>query len=780
MSSRLAALALLFGGHAIAATVYPVETTEPLHNPNMGWAIVEYSHSPDLGTSWAPEEGAVPYPWYDNVQVLYTWAGIEKSPGEYDWSAVDRIVDYWSAQGKTVHLIGSTEWYFNADDFIGCPEWLYGLGIAKWGGRDYPHGQFPDYSNPIYLKHLRQFTQAMADHFCDDPRIGMIAIRAYGAYGEWHSGTPYRTVEERERALKAVFHAWYDAIAGRNLTTVSVSYEWLFPELTGTPGVLPRGTSIYDEYPPTYRDYLERSIFDYVFELPGVCAKRDGVGGAVFIEYDGRLLANVFEQWRRPIFTEPFGGYGAYTGPSPVGFPNTRKGDDFLENAVDEALSYRPNYLTMHWGRDFHRKRPDLVRKAQMLLGYRFYLARADHPDRVVPGGTLSIRQTWENRAMGRCPELYRLAAYLMRGEDVIWSGVDEDFDPRCFVAGESHEIRSDFTLPEDLTPGEYQLGIGLVDAARQPALDLAMEGADDEKRYALGTVSVARGDAVPPSAIWGELNAPLAPDHITSDTPLVVGDVALPANTTYLVSFRYEVTGNPANDLNTDDPGYFACYAEGDDGVRIGETRWYDRAGQPPARKTVLIALRERTDYRLVWEAAGGGSMSVDDVGVEELDAARVRRLAADTDWPAAVARDLVVHGNATAFDRRRPPCPLPVVTASRDRSEVRLPDDWYDFLETNAENVRLEPNTSYTVWFTCSIRPQIWQGDYAYVAVRVGERGTGPDRAFFMWTQRYTSNPVRRAYTFRTGPEEGYRLVWGLKNGGQCEISQIVVVQL
>lgn len=754
-----------------ARTAFPVETDALLHNPLMGWGIVEYIDNPDLGArrQWAP--GETPYPLYDNVQVLFTWAAIEREPGVLDWSAVDRVTDYWAGQGKTLHIIASTEYYNPREGYGGCPEWVYEMGVPRYE-RGAGDGVYPDYNHPVYQERLRRFLRAFADHFCDSPSIELIALRGYGAFGEWHSGHPYASVEERRRALISIIDAWHGAVAGRKMMTLSVSYEWMFPTLDGEPGILPRGTSIYDEYRPSFRDYIERGASDYAFSLPGIAARRDGVGGAVFQEYDGRLLANLFAHYRRPIFAEPFGGYGAYTSPSVVGFPNTREGDNFIENCIDEALSHHANYLTVHWGVDFDEKHPELVEKALRLLGYRLALVRTEWPDAVAPGGKLTLRQSWENRAVGRCYRPFPLALYLMRGEDVVWSGVDKSFTPAAFIAGRTHDLESSFDLPADIAPGEYGMRVALVDANGNPAIRLAIEGDDGRKRYQIGTV-VVRPDAEPE-------RSPVRPEPEATPTGFTWADPSvLRPNATLVASFTYGITRDPERDLSTDSPGWFSVYAEGGDGVRVGEARWFDKAGQGPARKTVLLALREREDYRLAWECVGGGAMAVSGVAVETLDESRVRHIAARQDWPAAVAEDLIVGEGATAFDRQRPPCPLPIVVASRDRSQVRLPSDDFDFLSTNPASVRLEPDTVYTVWFTCAARPQVWQGDYLYMRVRSDTLGSGGGRGLLMWTQRHTSNPERLAYTFRTGQTDDYRVVWGIHNGGYCEISQIVIVR-
>ncbi len=760
-----AAAVVVAGVPAVARVVFPREIHEPLHNPHMGWGVVAYLNSPLPGDT-------DPYPWYDNVQVLFTWAAVEREPGEYDWSTVDRVVEAWTRLGKTIHIIASTECYGQAPGMEGCPDWLYALGVPCHAPQGSDGPRYPDYTHPLYQQRLRLYLKQFADHFCNDPRVELIALRGYGAFGEWHSGYPYRTVAQRRHALRTVFDLWREAIAGRRILTVSVSYEWEFPTLAGSPGTMPPGTSIYDEYRPSYRQYLERSLFDEVFDYPAIAARRDGVGGAVFQEWDGRLLANLSQHWRRPIWAEPFGGYEAYTGPSPVGFPNTRPGDDFLENAVDEALSHHANYLTMHWGDRFQETHPELVAKAQRLLGYRFVLVRAEYPETVEPGGQLVLGQTWENRGMGRCYRRYPLAVYLMQGDQVVWQGIDADFDQTNFVAGESYEVRSCLPLPADLPEGAYDLRLAMVDHNGTPRLRLAVGGRDASQRYLLGPIRIGRGRARRSGSAQPLPSALVRPGQVLARPGL------LRPWRTYLLSFRYDVTANPERDLNSDDPGYFACYAEGGDGLRVGETRWYDKAGQGPARKTILLALRERDDYQLVWEALGGGAMVVDDVHLEAVPDSRVRRVAAGPDLGRSVAEDLLLFGGATAFDRRRPPCPLPIVVASRDASQVRLPADDYDFMATNPAHVPLEPDTVYTVWFTCSARPQVGQGDHLYLRL-VSEGHEAEDGPRFMWTQRHTTGPVRRAYTFRTGAGANSRLVWGLRNGGYAEISNVVILR-
>ncbi len=759
---------MLWTASCPAATVYPLEHNGPIHNPLMGWVLIDHATPAeiDAGTSVANVRDGTAYEWFDNVAVMSTWQLVESQPDVFDWSWVDRAVAAWSALGKTIHL------RFSTDDFghyPGCPRWLFEQGVPSFRR---PEGTlFPDYNHPLYRERLKRFMGVFAARFCGDPRIETINLQAYGNWGEWHSGYDYADVERRVQALRGLVDIWRDATAGRNLLFLSCSPEWQTVHNSGQP-LLPAGTSILELFPPTYAQYRYRSVFDYAYQFPDIALSRHGVGGAVRQQYDGRLIAATFQEYRKPLYMEFFGRQQNFRGPSIVGFPDTHEGDDYLENALDEAISHHPNYISaVGWyaamgATDFYNDDQALVLKGQRWMGHRLVLVKATYTDEIPAGGALCLRQSWENRALGRCYRRFPLAVYLTQGNDTIWSDTDDQFDQRSFVAGETYDVTSLFSLPATLPPGRYDLRIAMVGADGQPAINLGIAGRDDVGRYLLGTVFVvAGGQHATPSSPGAES------DFETLDQ---VGSSwhsrrSLPSGRQYLVSFRYEVTADPLADLHAADPGYCRMFAKSASGAHVAECRWFDKAAQPPTRKTLLVCTESEGEHRLIWEAVGGGSMHVDQVRLAELAPGSVQRLSVS-------AGDVRLLNGASLLEQSR-------IFCSRDRSQVRLPDDWHVFAETDVRHVRLKPLTVYTVWFDWAARPQVWQGDYFYLAVgpdQAGRRDGGQDGAgFFRWTQRHTSWPVRYAYSFRTGPCDDYRLAWGLKNGGECTLTNIVLCE-
>ncbi len=739
--------------------VFPREIDTPLHNPLKGWTLIEHAipgHT-DLGESFRLIDDNTPFEWFQNVALMSTWAQVEREPDKFDWSLLDYELDYWYSRGKTIHLRFSLEDFGN---IRGCPEWLYAMGVP-YQERDAQH--FPDYTHPHFRKRASAFLECFFAKYGKDPRVETIDLRGYGNWGEWHSGYYYDSPETRIHALRSIIDLWRKTNHTQKPLMLSASYEWQTRQNSGVQ-CLPLGTSIYEPYKPSYSEFLHRSAFDYAFSFPDICARRDGVGGAVFQEYDGRLIANLFQHYRKPICGEFFGPLAAYRGPSIVGFPNTKEGDDFVVNAIDEALSHRINYCTaLGWtgkhAAEFYNRYRDLIIYAHMKMGYRFVLTRVEYPDNVAPGEAFTIKHVWENRGVGRCYRPFRVTFFVIGSDGTVWSTTDSRIDITNVVSGQTYNLTTSVTLPEEIPEGMYDLRVGLTNDFGRPVVELAIAGNDRRRRYNLGQIEVKKDSSPPPVGL--------------SITPTqqadmwMVKDKILP-DRHYLLSFSYRVLAVPSHDLNTDDPGYFTVFAENTAHSRVAETRWFDRETGKIGHKTVLVnAEYGEEPYTLFWQSSKGGVIEIQDVVLEEIPTEKVFRLSVSNG-------DLELLGNATLREGNR-------IRAARERPEVTLPDDWYPIVQTNLERVTLEKGAVYTVWFYCSARPQIWQGDYFYLAIREKEeKGSPPKRVpsrFFSWTQRHTNSPVRQAYTFRTVDEGKTFLEWGIKNGGECEVFDVIV---
>ncbi len=122
-------------------------------------------------------------------------------------------------------------------------------------------------------------------------------------------------------------------------------------------------------------------------------------------------------------------------------------------------------------------------------MGYRFVLRNISYPATVSPDDKVDFKTWWENKGVAPCYKDFLLAFRLKSGkeEKIFITGANiKDWLPGDIVYNDA------FFIPEDLTPGEYDLQIGIIDKNdRKPKVQLAIEGKDKEGWYRLGKIKV-------------------------------------------------------------------------------------------------------------------------------------------------------------------------------------------------------------------------------------------------------------------------------------------------
>ena len=810
---------------------YPRELNTRLHNPHMGWYYIDncYPGVVDAGRSLPYIQDGTAWQEIGIIAVLSDWAAIETADNVYDWSLLDQSIQFWSSKGKTIRLRFATDTMITNGRLVedsGCPQWVYDLGVPymtrdEWG----INIRIPDYTHAIYQQKLTEFCQAFADHMAQYDNIECIDVRTYGTWGEWHSGYDYADVATRRQALKFLMDVWVQAFAGRSTKTrffLSDSYEW-------RTDLAPNGTAIYDSPAPTYEEYVYNSAFDYGFDLPNVCAERDGIAIAVKEGYDNRHMLEFFRSTRKPLTMEIGGTFQQYDTGQKAGY-------DAL-SAIDEALMYHPNYITlMGWdmgGGDpatapvigfYNQEKDGMIKYAHMNMGYRLTGTKFSYPSSIAAGQTLAIDHEWINWAMGRLYIPYPVAFYLMQGEKIFWRGVDPSFDQSAMVRGEVYECQSRFTVPTvGLPEGDYDLRVAFVDAQSfEPAILLDMEGGDVGKRYLLGQVSVAAAmaPALPEiesfesgsftgtkyvavgagthlsftqqadEVIGGNVSLKAQVDAATQWQDLFYSDpVAMPlaAGGTYKVTFRYRPLANGGGTL--DDPAYYyfcARTATGGYANDKGLIHWFDEAGNGPAVKTVILKLENYSDYYLLWGMHWGGSCTVDDVRVTRLDDAAV--LHDNFEGGSFASSNYLAGADGGTVDTTALSGSYAVKgTVVYDSST--LSPHWYEFLQSDPGKIVLKRNTSYTVTFmtqqrqasTAEEQMLYWssRGQYNYFVARTATGGSDEDKGLLNWASLKEQHQEQKTITFVTGDYDDYQLVWGLRNGGHCVVDEIIVIE-
>jgi len=766
--------------------VAPQQTNEVLHNPGMGWVLIDNAipgHI-DVGRTGT-------YPEVDNVAVLTHWGELEPTEGQYDWTLLDESIDYWAGLGKRIHFRISTDammisGYGYAKS---VPEWLfqqYGVPYQERFDQGYTF-KLPDYTDPVFMQKLETFLTAFADRYRDDPRLDIVDLRGYGTWGEWHSGHDFDSYAERIATLRTIIDHWYDAWDGDKILALSNSYEW---RSEMTPAV---------NNPTSYEEYMSWSAFDHALTKPNLTFRRDGAAGALRT-YDRQLLDEFFRSNRAlPLIAEFFGGYGYYVGNGSGYSPDA---------ALEEALELHPNFITImgHDGdfgaAEFYDERPDLIDEGNRRMGYRLVLNQAEYPSAVEAGGAFELRQLWSNLGVGRSYVNYPLKVYLTDSSgNTVWSGTDEQFEMTGFVAGEVYETFSRFELPTSLAAGDYDIRVALVDEQGDPAIRLAIAGEDAQKRYTLGTLTVAAGTVLPPVddtiretfeggsfAASDYVGGHQSVGVVTSQPGEAIGDaysaygsaaqtqdwteflysdtakLALEPSTTYTVSFRYKATAPPAAD------GFYYFLARTGSGGFAhdkGFTTWRDDSGRARTKTVTFTTDAGFQDYYLIWGLRSGGALAIDDIVVTahpaaaydsfesgDLAASRYELGSSQTAGSLSLAGGL--HGSWS------------VSSISGDRS----------FLISRKSALKLQPDAAYLVTFRW--RPLATPPGGASFRFAAESRKSGEPPAFVhRWYGVSGQEGVSRSLIVRTDGYRDYRLVWGL-SGGDIAIDDISVIPL
>jgi hypothetical protein len=128
------------------------------------------------------------------------WSEIEKSDGQYDWTAVDAWIAPWKKAGKNVALriMWSTSGYWPYEYYKHpTPQWVWGKG-AKYVYHDLSQTEIPLIWDPVYKKYAFRFLREASRKFSNDKTILFFDVTP-GA-----ETNPYRfaTIDEKDPAFR--------------------------------------------------------------------------------------------------------------------------------------------------------------------------------------------------------------------------------------------------------------------------------------------------------------------------------------------------------------------------------------------------------------------------------------------------------------------------------------------------------------------------------------------------------------------------------------------------
>jgi hypothetical protein len=455
----------------------PTEDTDViLNNPDMGWMVYDnYCVSRNESTipNSAGEMKDYLFPGVSYIAIMFTWADIEKSEGEYDWTDADRAYDYWKSKGKKVMLRMSTEsllWYGSFAK--GIPDYLYDRIPANQKQvlttmQGDPAQQYTyrgvDFRNADYQNRLKAFLKNVNSHYDSTRPVEYIDLAGYGLWGEWHSGYIYPgeikgnngpgELTSKRDGLKAVIDIWSAAFPN-NWLSLSYSYD-------------PDSPSSFYRNIDMLSDYERWSAFDYALTKSNITWRRNGAGGAVQ-PTDWVFCDKAFSISKGPLAVEAAQGYNSST----------------VSQLVDEELNLHPNYVNIPgWGykdaRKFIEEKPDLLKKGLLKMGYRFVPTTVSIPDTISHGRNMELSVAFINKAVGKAAKDYTLRVVLSdnTGKQVSEFNLSKVPTASYIKAQTYNTVKVNGTVPDSVKPGKYKLTITLYDTERKVYVGMAVNG---------------------------------------------------------------------------------------------------------------------------------------------------------------------------------------------------------------------------------------------------------------------------------------------------------------
>jgi hypothetical protein len=480
--------------------VRPQAIAGPLGNPWMGWGLWAGPTYFD-GTPRTLAENTTGFgddaPLFDWVLVDWMWADLEPQEGRFFWDDLDVVMDYWARRGKQINLrVWVTDdpgWNGAPGADAACPNWVYDAGLKgrAYAGEGGAAKREPDYLDPsydaVYLPRLKNLLAALADRY-DKPGnpINFLGNMAYGQWGEWHtmwSKYPWPSRKAKHDRLAGLVNLYADTFQHTDLA-ISCCFDTFIFGPEGEP---------FTRWPTFFEQIAHDDAFDLLYRQGLDVALERGylLGRHGFIDgmaYTDRVIMEA--EWRkRAFYAEANWSY--------LDVVNHGSHGTVDEN-VDVMLEWHSNYAHFYMDAVSYRRamaedRGSFERGLEPGgLGFRLALAQAAYPDRLRPGQLLLLRQRWQNLNVGRCYRRHPLRLYLINADDeTVYAETDTSFDPTGWVRGETYEFTSVFHLPQDLPAGRYDLRVALADWEHRPALRIAIEGDDGQRRYQLGTITI-------------------------------------------------------------------------------------------------------------------------------------------------------------------------------------------------------------------------------------------------------------------------------------------------
>ncbi|MGN1067162.1 MAG: DUF4832 domain-containing protein [Candidatus Fimimonas sp.] len=740
--------------------VHPEKIEGKLDNPGIGWVVLEeptYGGHIDIGSSGDLPEASL-------ASLSTTWAHIETSEDNYDWTLCDQAVSYWNSTGRRVLLRISTDSCVWPYTYKATPDYLFEKYNVGYKMVDYTDpgpvstAKVSDLRDPVYLERLDKFLNALYEHYKDNDMVDTVEIRGFGMWGEWHHGNSFESYEDRVTTLSNIIDCYYEAFANSGKTlAVSGSYD---PDYISTRAYWAGDATVEQ----AYQNFVVWSAFDKAWRTADVTFRRDGGANALRYDLDEKMLAEAFRSGKRiPILGEYANNYAAITSPGSL---------YTLESALDDILyKIRPNNTTtLGWVAvelaelvNKGEEALEFINRGNTMMGYRLTVDEARFPTQASAGSSFTLKTVWSNSAVGIYPYTSPLEIKLLdQNNNVVYTYTDTTFDARTFVQGEQTNVYSQLTLPQNLQNGVYTVAVDIPFAEASETengrIVLGMGGEiDDTRMYALGTIEVKDG-----VKIYG--------DNTTCTTWDKISNVKLDKNSVYTITFRYK----PHMDMENFYFGNNDSYRFSLQSQKLGTTAeyfWQDISGEA-GTKTVTVATGNASDYKICIDSVNFDEIGVDRVWIEKQNATSENFDKFDVEDESTIIYP-VFYGSADVAPSMYNGC-LALTTFNTPTK--------YLLAKTDSNNLPLTKGKMYSVTFDFKAGGNVGDGGYYFIALGDANSELRELTKDFTvvgeWYERDDTYVTKKTFNFLC-EEDDLAIYFGLNTVGNYFIDNLIIVE-
>ncbi|NLF33227.1 MAG: DUF4832 domain-containing protein [Planctomycetes bacterium] len=442
-----------------------------LVNPGMGWTMHYYSNQvANYGSKLVPSDTLDDFPGLSTVYLRVPWAFLEPQRGRFNWALLDTPAQRWIARGRRVamRITCSENWIAYA-----TPEWVRQAGAAgvpyEFGKGPQPDGRSwdPVFDDPVFLAELDRFLAALARRYDGNPNVEFVDIGSFGLWGEGHTHMSSRQdridiqkkhVDLHVRHFRQTQLCISDDFAGHDRP----GRDFPITDYALSQGVTLRDDSILVQ--PAPRCWFHAEMAEKFWpKMPVIIEHEHYAASKRRNAWDGRLL----------------------------------------ERSVED---YHASFMSIHgWPRELLEENRDTIERINRRLGYRLQPTRVDWPGRVEIGRPFAVKWTWANKGVAPCYGGGWPCLTLKDDRDgIVAVLVDEsrnvgDLQVGPPGAAPAAEWTSEFTaghIAPVTNPGRCHVYVSVGARDGTPILALPLGDEDGRRRYRLGSIDLAAGEA--------------------------------------------------------------------------------------------------------------------------------------------------------------------------------------------------------------------------------------------------------------------------------------------